>query len=201
MNKRSKIATALGSVLLLAGVGAGVSYAAIPDSGTGVISGCYSTVTGAVKVIDAQSGQSCGLLQKPLNWNQTGPVGPQGPVGATGPQGPVGATGPQGPSGTATVQRVAESGTAGPESSDTVAVVCPAGTVEISGGATLTDVPGTATLHGYSTSTSSIIYDNGPLGYFNADDTNPSDGSEGWIASVYNSALEAAPFFVYVVCE
>jgi hypothetical protein len=34
----------------------------------------------------------------------SGPVGPQGPVGATGPQGPVGATGPQGPVGTTGLQ-------------------------------------------------------------------------------------------------
>lgn len=87
MNRRMKIASAVAATALGAAVGSGVAYAAIPDSGTGVISGCYSTITGAVKVIDAQSGKTCGVLEKPLSWNQTGPQGPVGPVGAVGPAG------------------------------------------------------------------------------------------------------------------
>lgn len=34
-----------------------------------------------------------------INFGLRGPIGPQGPAGATGPQGPAGATGPQGPIG------------------------------------------------------------------------------------------------------
>jgi hypothetical protein len=107
MNRRAKIASAAGAAVVMAGIGAGVSYAAIPDSGTGVISGCYSTVTGTVKVIDAQSGKTCGLLEKSLTWNQLGPIGATGPVGPAGAAGSVGATGAQGPKG--------DTGDAGPQ--------------------------------------------------------------------------------------
>ena len=62
--------------------------AAIPDS-NGVIHGCYQyTQTnnngGALRVIDTDKNQICRKLEKPLNWNQTGPTGPTGPTGATG---------------------------------------------------------------------------------------------------------------------
>ena len=85
------------------------SGATIPNSGTGVISGCYSSVTrpgarpGELRVIDTQAGQKClPGLEKPLPWNQTGPQGPTGAtgaLGATGPNGPQGPTGPPGPKG------------------------------------------------------------------------------------------------------
>ena len=41
----------------------------------------------------------CGDKEVRIQWNQTGPQGPQGATGAQGPQGPQGATGPQGPQG------------------------------------------------------------------------------------------------------
>lgn len=44
-------------------------FAAIPHSVTGVISACQSTVNGALRVIDTQSGASCGLLETALSWN------------------------------------------------------------------------------------------------------------------------------------
>jgi hypothetical protein len=93
---------------------AGIAYASIPDS-AGVIHGCYSkasstsTPPGSLRVVDTGLGQSCGLNEVALNWNQqgvkgaTGPQGPQGPAGPQGPGGPVGpkgSTGPTGPSGT-----------------------------------------------------------------------------------------------------
>jgi Collagen triple helix repeat (20 copies) len=98
-------------VAALALVGAGIAYAAIPDS-SGVIHGCYSTKNGALRVID--SAAKCGNGEVALNWNQqgrkgaTGATGPQGPAGpkgdpgpagTPGPTGDTGATGPQGPSG------------------------------------------------------------------------------------------------------
>ena len=64
----------------------GVGYAAIPGS-NGVISACRDS-KGALKVIDAEAGQTCGPNQQPLTWNQQGPAGPQGPVGPQGPAGP-----------------------------------------------------------------------------------------------------------------
>src|SRR5712691_4074663 len=77
---------------------AGVAYATIPDSG-GVIHGCYSKTSGALRVIDTGLGQTCNGTENPLNWSQTGPTGPQGNTGATGPQGPQGNTGATGPQG------------------------------------------------------------------------------------------------------
>jgi hypothetical protein len=82
----------------------GVAVASIPSS-TGVITGCYATKDGALRLIDAEAGQPCGNKEQLITWNQMGPAGPQGPQGepsAQGPvgsQGPQGATGPQGPQG------------------------------------------------------------------------------------------------------
>jgi len=92
----------LALVAVLALVGAGIGYAAIPDS-SGVIHGCYSTKTGALRVIDSSA--KCANAEIALNWNQQGPkgdpgaTGPQGAVGPAGPKGDTGATGPQGAAG------------------------------------------------------------------------------------------------------
>jgi hypothetical protein len=83
----------LALVAVLALVGAGIAYAAIPDS-SGVIHGCYSTKNGSLRVID--SAAKCANGEVALNWNQQGP---KGDTGATGPQGPKGDTGPAGPQG------------------------------------------------------------------------------------------------------
>ena len=97
------------------GIGAGIGYATIPSSGTGVINGCYAK-NGELRVIDTDAGEKCKKNEAEISWNQgakgdTGATGPQGPkgdtgaTGATGPQGPkgdtgaTGATGPQGPQG------------------------------------------------------------------------------------------------------
>lgn len=78
------------SALCLAVLGVGsVAYASIPD-GSGVIHGCRNNLTRIVTVID-DSTQNCLLGTTPLNWNQTGPEGlqgPSGPPGAAGPAGP-----------------------------------------------------------------------------------------------------------------
>lgn len=55
----------------------GVALASIPGS-DGTISGCYSKLTGALRVIDA-SKQKCPSYQVPISWSQTGPAGPPGP--------------------------------------------------------------------------------------------------------------------------
>ena len=65
----------------------GTAYAAIPNSSTGVITGCYPTLLGNLRVIDAQAGQRCNLLEKQLIWNQAGDTRPKGDPGATGPAG------------------------------------------------------------------------------------------------------------------
>jgi hypothetical protein len=99
--------------------GVGAVGAAVPGVG-GEITGCYSKKSGALRVIDAESGKICASGEIPLIWNQKGPEGPTGPQGARGgdgadgtpgptgltgpsgspgPAGPAGPTGPTGPAG------------------------------------------------------------------------------------------------------
>jgi hypothetical protein len=56
------------AVLLGAG---GLAWASIPDSGTGLIHGCYSTSTGALRVIDPATA-TCHTGEASLNWNAHG---------------------------------------------------------------------------------------------------------------------------------
>ena len=77
--------------------GAGVGYAAIPDSQTAVISGCYEKKTGILRVLDAQGGKSCGFWETPITWNQRGPAGPIGPQGLAGAKGDKGDPGAPAP--------------------------------------------------------------------------------------------------------
>lgn len=82
----------LAGVAVLALIGAGVASAAIPDSSTGVITGCYQTSGGTLRVINKQGGAACYAWETELPWNQTGPAGATGATGATGPQGPAGSS-------------------------------------------------------------------------------------------------------------
>jgi hypothetical protein len=59
----------------------GVAAASIPDSGTGVITGCYQRSTGRLRVIDAEAGDRCSRTESPITWNQSGPQGEPGPAG------------------------------------------------------------------------------------------------------------------------
>jgi hypothetical protein len=91
---------------------AGLALAAVPGD-AGVISACYRTVGGAVRILDTALGKSCRRGEQPLVWNQTGPQGANGMDGAAGATGAPGAqgvpgvegapgsTGPVGPSGPA----------------------------------------------------------------------------------------------------
>jgi hypothetical protein len=96
------LALAMPAVLIAVGVG----YAAIP-SADGVIHSCYNATanpSGALRVIDAEAGAKCAKNEKALDFNRTGPPGPQGPAGPQGPEGtpgPAGADGPAGPIGPA----------------------------------------------------------------------------------------------------
>jgi hypothetical protein len=101
----------------------GVGYAAIPSS-NGVISACRDS-KGALKVIDAEAGQTCNANQQPLTWNQQGPAGPQGPPGISG------------------YVRVFDE--SGPNDADYKATFafCPAGTTAIGGGAAIKTPDGT----------------------------------------------------------
>lgn len=73
---------ALGLALVLGGV----AYASIPGAG-GTISGCYSKLTGLLRVIDTDAGRRCLTGEQAVSWNQRGPAGPSGPPGPAGPAG------------------------------------------------------------------------------------------------------------------
>jgi hypothetical protein len=84
----------VGGIISLSLASTGIVIATIP-SPSGVIYGCYTKSTAAIRVIDSAV-DNCKQNETQLTWNQTGPQGPAGPAG---PAGPVGATGPTGPQG------------------------------------------------------------------------------------------------------
>ena len=106
---RLLVALAVGGALF--GIATAVQ-ADIPDSG--VIQGCYKTVSGALRVIDTDKGGTCLPSETALNWNQTGPTGATGPRGPTGTTGPTGPSGPTGPTGATGPSDGAEAGTGNP---------------------------------------------------------------------------------------
>lgn len=88
------------TMALLVGVTGTVAAASVPAA-DGVINGCRSIHTGALRVIDDEAGEQCRPSERPLQWNQEGPQGPIGPAGPQGPEGPPGPAGPPGPGGPA----------------------------------------------------------------------------------------------------
>ncbi len=74
------------ALLSLVLAASGVAVAAIPDS-SGVIHGCYSNRTGALRVIDVSAGDSCSAKETVLTWNEEGPQGPAGADGQDGADG------------------------------------------------------------------------------------------------------------------
>jgi hypothetical protein len=77
-----------------------IAIAAIPDSSTKVITGCYAKTGGALVIIDKQAGKTCTTSQIELSWAQQGVPGTAGATGAAGlpgATGPAGAVGPAGP--------------------------------------------------------------------------------------------------------
>lgn len=64
---------------------------------SGTFHGCVASQSGVLRVV--QPGTLCRASEVAIEWNQRGPVGPQGEKGDQGEVGPVGPTGPQGPVG------------------------------------------------------------------------------------------------------
>jgi hypothetical protein len=134
-----------------AAVAATVAYAGIPGS-NGTITACYHKGSGALRVVDAESGERCGRTSRSLTWNVRGPAGPagpqglpgaagspgpQGPTGPAGPVGPVGPAGPKGPQGTTlgdfeTIIHQTALDSAGRKA---LIVTCPDGSIALTGGA------------------------------------------------------------------
>lgn len=70
-------------VVAAAFIVAQAAIAAIPSS-DGTIFGCYRNRDGELRVIDKEAGKQCKTKETELSWNQEGPPGVPGPVGAPG---------------------------------------------------------------------------------------------------------------------
>lgn len=116
-SKLVKVVIALAALSLLASA----AYAAIP-SANGTISACKDS-KGALKVIDADAGQTCNANQQLLTWGQ------QGPQGLPGPQGPAGQDGVSG-------RQIAYAVTGSDsEAHKSQVAACPSGKMPVGGGA------------------------------------------------------------------
>jgi len=96
-NSRRVLVFTVGALIALGGI----AYATIPDV-SGLISACYSSTSGALRVID--SAAKCSAAERALSWNQTGPAGAQGAQGLKGDTGAAGAQGLKGDTGAAGAQ-------------------------------------------------------------------------------------------------
>jgi len=89
----------VGVTALLVLVVSGIAYAAVPGS-NGVINGCYSKTTGALRVINTAKKQRCKAAKEiALSWSQQGQPGVAGAAGREGSAGKEGARGQEGPPG------------------------------------------------------------------------------------------------------
>ena len=68
---RRSIATALAATVVMLAAG-GVAIASIPDAGTGIFHGCYSTSTGALRLINPSAHEACKAGEHAVSWNETG---------------------------------------------------------------------------------------------------------------------------------
>ena len=60
----------IAGVLACATVGGGVALAAVPSSTTGAFTACVNNSTGAVRLIDYQSGHRCTVSEHTVNWSK-----------------------------------------------------------------------------------------------------------------------------------
>ena len=87
---RSRLFSACVASIVTALVVGGIAYATIPGP-NGVISGCYSNKTGALRVIDTSKTTCVAKTETQLEWNQKGATGANGSNGAPGASGVVSA--------------------------------------------------------------------------------------------------------------
>jgi hypothetical protein len=95
MSWRRSYKLIVGLVVAMLLIGTVIVYA---DSGA--IIACVDKTGGSTRIVTSAS--KCKTTENVVTWNQTGPIGPTGPAGATGatgPAGPAGATGATGPVG------------------------------------------------------------------------------------------------------
>lgn len=74
LSRRKMMAAVTGGALIVAAGLAGVSYASIPDAGTGLIHSCYSTTTGAVRINDVAKTPTCHTGETALTWYKGAPA-------------------------------------------------------------------------------------------------------------------------------
>jgi hypothetical protein len=118
-----------------------------------------------------------------VQWNQAGPMGPQGPAGLTGPAGPAGPQGDPGPAGADGAQ-----GPAGPQGDPGAdGAQGPQGDPSISGyevvrGPTVTGGGGTYTATATCPAGKKVLGGGGSQGDFGyyLDDSRPNDDGSGW---------------------
>jgi len=73
------------SGMLVALFVAGIAITIMAQAPSNTINACVGRVTGIVRIVPA--GTPCRRTETPIQWNITGPMGPQGPAGAQGPAG------------------------------------------------------------------------------------------------------------------
>ena len=74
-------------------VSGSIAIAAIPNSTTKVITGCYLKTSGTLRVVDKQANKTCKTTEIELSWNQQGVKGDTGSQGLPGLTGATGANG------------------------------------------------------------------------------------------------------------
>lgn len=79
LTRRTAAVTAIGTVVVVAG--GGLAVASVPQA-NGVITGCFSPVTGNLRVTGSGA---CKTGEKRLDWNVKGATGPRGFTGPPGP--------------------------------------------------------------------------------------------------------------------
>lgn len=151
----------ISSVLIV--VAGSVAFAIIPDS-SGVIHGCYNTVSGGLRVIDSTT-QQCRPSETAITWSQVGPAGARGATGAQGPSGVVG------------IQIVNVASAFDTSTYKTVTANCPAGTKVVSGGAGVFWTDSDPTLHPHLLS--SFVFPAGVNGWY-AEAAAPSTATSRW---------------------
>src|SRR5947209_79516 len=71
LRPRRRTVTIVAAAITILVASAGLARASIPDP-AGVIHGCRTISSGAIRIIDSAT-QTCTNKETPLNWNQTGP--------------------------------------------------------------------------------------------------------------------------------
>ena len=100
---RSFTSALVGAAVATIVVSGSLAIAAIPNSTSKVITGCYLKTSGTLRVIDKQANKACKTTEIELSWNQQGNPGLPG-ASITGPRGDQGLpgisiTGPRGDQG------------------------------------------------------------------------------------------------------